>query len=81
MQLILLNLLPTQELINDMLSHIQALWLQTEFAMHVYNPLQQESSRSVSDLCLYFVDVFRVNHKFKLLLLHVFVILLRVLSN
>ena len=81
MKLILLNLLATKELIDDMLCHIQALGLETELTMHINYPLEEERTRCVSYLCLNFVDVFWINHEFEFFLFHVFKVFLRILDN
>ena len=81
MKLILLDLLFTEELINDVLCDIEALWLESEFAMHVNYPFQQKSPRRVSNLRLNFGNVIVVNHELQLFPLHVFEVLLRILSN
>lgn len=81
MQLILLDLFAAQELIDNVLSHVEALWFQAEFAMHIDDPFQEERPRSVPDLCLNLGDVLGVNHEPEFLVLHVFVVLLRVFGD
>ena len=54
MQLILLNLLLAKELINDVLSNVKALRLESELTMHVDDPFEEEGTGCVPDLCLHF---------------------------
>lgn len=78
MQLVLLDFLSTQELVDDVLCHVEALRLETELAVHVDDPLEKECPRGVSDLSLNFGNVLRIHHEFELLYLHVLEVFLRV---
>lgn len=81
MKLILLDFLFAQELVYDVLGDVEALWLESELAVDIDDPLEEECSRGVSDFCLNFGNVFVVDHELDFLLLHVFEVLLRVLGD
>ena len=58
----LLRVLAAQELVNDMGCHVETLRSQSEFPVDIYNPLQEEGSGGVLDLCLHLAEVIGINH-------------------
>lgn len=81
MQLVLLDLLLAQELVDDVLSHVKALWLESELAMDIDDPFEQKCSRGVSDFGLNLRNVLVVNHELDFFLLHILKVFLRVLGD
>jgi len=79
MQLVLLYFLLTEELVDDMLCHVQALGLKAELAVHIDYPLKKKGSRCVSDFRLNFRNVIWINHEFAFFAFHVFKVVLWVL--
>ena len=73
MQLALLDLLERKEAVNDEDCDIECLWKKTELAVHVDNPLYQESTACVFDFRgkLNFTEVVRADLEKRLLLSHV----------
>ena len=63
MKLALLNLDLAQVLVDDELRHVEALGSEAELAVHIDNPLEEEGAARVTDLCLDFADVGRVDHE------------------
>ena len=53
MQLTLLDALSAHELINNELADVQGLRHKSELAMHIDDPFDQESARSVLNFCLH----------------------------
>ena len=57
-------------LVDEVSGHVEALWLQSEFAVDVNDPLQEEGSRGVLDLGLNCLKVVDWYHVLELLLSH-----------
>ena len=81
MKLALLNLLLAHVLVNYEGCHVEGFWKESEFAVDVDNPFNEEGSGCVLDLGLYFLEVVGVNHAGGLLADHILVDLLRELRD
>lgn len=64
------NLNSAKILVDEVSSDIEALWLKSEFAMNIHNPLEEECSRRVLDLGLHGLEVVDRHHIFHLFLSH-----------
>ena len=76
MQLRFQNWHPTEILIDDVCGHIEGLGLQSEFAMDIDYPFEEECTRSVFDFCLDLLKVVYGHHVLGFFLSHSLVDLL-----
>lgn len=83
MKLRLLDLLFAEEAIDNPYSDVQGLTLKAEFPVHIDNPLNEKSPRSVLNLCGYLnnCEVVGINISCKFMLTHVSIDHVCVLRN